>query len=541
VAAGVDSAAQGTPSVPGADTPTLRELVANLTVGTVIDGKYAIDSIIGRGGMGVVVSARHVDLGRDVALKFLCSGEGGGGAGNSGDLRARFRREAQISARLDNEHITRVLDVGAWKNASYIVMERLEGVDLRRKLKQSGGSLPLQLALNYTLQICEGIAEAHAHGIVHRDLKPANLFVTRKSDGTDLIKIMDFGISKWNGGEIGEITKDGTLLGSPKYMAPEQVFGTRAIDARADIWSIGAMLFEMVAGRTPYAETTLARLCAALVAGPPPRLDELKPEIPARLATVVARALEGSPSARTSTVAELAGALLDAVDAPGDALRQRLATILALRPAGDAAANSTGGLMSNLGLGPVSGQTVSAQTMPEPPRLVESLRPPDLASGPPPAKTLVSPTSSKSPPAAAPAEARRPPVLYVAVVVAIAAAVAVFVIARTMGSTPNGPRADGTAAPTVIQAPTAVQPTATSTVVMGDAPKPPVVATAEAARSTAATVDPTASAATTAGGAPIHGGKLGPLHGTATHPTVQPAAPPPTKEKKGDDDIPAMR
>jgi serine/threonine protein kinase len=191
---GAAGSSRSSSGIPSDRSPGPRELLGHLAPGTVIDGKYTIASIIGRGGMGVVVAARHHALGRDVALKFLCCADEGA---STEDLRSRFRREAQINARLRNEHITRILDVGSWQDSSYMVLELLEGMDLRCRLKQSGGTLPQDVAIGYAMQICEGMAEAHAHGIVHRDLKPANLFLTHNADGSDLIKIMDFGISKW--------------------------------------------------------------------------------------------------------------------------------------------------------------------------------------------------------------------------------------------------------------------------------------------------------------------------------------------------------
>jgi serine/threonine-protein kinase len=275
--------------------------------------------------MGVVVCARHVELGRDVALKFLCQNE----VTDLGeDVRARFRREAKINARLKNEHITRVLDVGTWENSSYIVMERLEGMDLRKRIRSAGGPLPMSVAIDYTLQLCEGLAEAHALGIVHRDLKPGNLFVTRNPDGSELLKIMDFGISKWKGGSIDELTRAGTVLGSPRYMSPEQIFGTGDIDVRADLWSVGAILYEMLADRTPYLESNLTRFCHEVMSGSPPRLDVVAPGVPRPVADVVARCLEREPGRRIASVAELAGALLDAVGRPGTAARAKLQSIL---------------------------------------------------------------------------------------------------------------------------------------------------------------------------------------------------------------------
>jgi serine/threonine-protein kinase len=181
--------------------------------------------------------------------------------------------------------------------------------------------------MNYVLQICEGIAEAHAHGIVHRDLKPSNLFITFAPDGTDLVKILDFGISKWSDAEVGELTKDGMVLGSPKYMAPEQVFGATTIDSRADVWSIGAIFYQMLAGRTPYREPTLARFCQEILSGPPPRLDALV-DVPGPLADLIERCLAQKPADRVPSVAELAGGLVDSMEESGSSIRNRLTAIM---------------------------------------------------------------------------------------------------------------------------------------------------------------------------------------------------------------------
>ncbi|MET0593874.1 MAG: serine/threonine-protein kinase, partial [Polyangiaceae bacterium] len=169
-----------------------QSLLTHLTPGTVISGKYRIDSILGRGAMGVVVAATHLELREAIALKFLYAKTDG-----SEDFKSRFRREAQVSAKLRNEHITRVLDVGTWREgAMYMVMEYLAGNDLRKMIRGQG-PFPIGAAVEYIVQVCEGVAEAHAHGIIHRDLKPSNLLVTKRADGSDLVKILDFGISKW--------------------------------------------------------------------------------------------------------------------------------------------------------------------------------------------------------------------------------------------------------------------------------------------------------------------------------------------------------
>jgi serine/threonine-protein kinase len=180
--------------------------------------------------------------------------------------------------------------------------------------------------------VCEGIAEAHANGVVHRDLKPSNLFVTKRPDGSDLIKILDFGISKWSVGEAGvdELTQTGVVLGSPKYMAPEQLFGSSEVDARADVWSVGAIVYEMLCGRPPFDQPSFTKICAELSTDRlPPSLVERRPEIPAELEAVVMSCFARTPEKRVQNVAELAGDLLAAVHAPfADAVRSKIGATL---------------------------------------------------------------------------------------------------------------------------------------------------------------------------------------------------------------------
>ena len=201
-----DAASVSAPPEPAAAVAFLRDF----QTGTIIEGKYRVDKILGRGAMGIVAEATHVELREKVALKFLYAKDHSA----EEDFRTRFRREAKVSAKLRNEHITRVIDVGIWREKfPYMVMDLLEGMDLRQVIREHG-KLPIPLALDYIVQICEGVAEAHAHGIVHRDLKPSNLFVTKRADGTDLVKVLDFGISKWSAqeGELDELTQTGVVL-----------------------------------------------------------------------------------------------------------------------------------------------------------------------------------------------------------------------------------------------------------------------------------------------------------------------------------------
>jgi serine/threonine-protein kinase len=327
-----------------------RALLKQLAPGVVINEKYRIDGILGRGAMGVVASATHLELKERVALKFLHVRQ----EQAVDDFRARFRREAQVSAKLKNEHITRVLDVGVWQDkALYMVMDHLEGNDLRHLLRANGGKLDVARALDYVVQICEGVAEAHARGIVHRDLKPSNIFITHRPDGSDLVKILDFGISKWTHDEtqIEELTQTGVVLGSPKYMAPEQLFGTSTVDARADVWSIGAIFYETLAGRPPFDFPTLTKLCAELTTEkPPPSLSEKNDGVAKELEEALFKCFLRDRDVRVANVAELAGGLLDAVGAPfAQGVRGRILAILTPSSRGELSITGSGGLSMQSG------------------------------------------------------------------------------------------------------------------------------------------------------------------------------------------------
>jgi serine/threonine protein kinase len=323
---------------PPEDSPAI---LAKLGVGTIIEGKYRVDEVLGRGTMGVVVAATHLHLLESVALKFINVRVSSRGE----DFRARFRREAQLSAKLRSEHIARVIDVGVWQGGTpFMVMEHLAGMDLRKVIK-TRGPLPLDVALDYVVQVCEGLAEAHGLGVVHRDLKPSNIFITQRPDGTDLVKILDFGISKWSVEEdMNELTQSGVVLGSPKYMAAEHLFGSANVDARADVWSIGAIFYAMLVGRSPYDFTNIMHLCAELATeNPPGSLCDVRPDVPPALDAVVMRCFERDRERRVQSVADLAGDLLDAVDAPfATSVRQSIGAALAPKRAREPL-SSTGG------------------------------------------------------------------------------------------------------------------------------------------------------------------------------------------------------
>src|SRR5689334_443951 len=218
--------------------------------GQMLADKYRVERILGTGGMGIVVAARHVELNVLVAIKFLLPH-----VLSNQTAVARFAREARAAVKIKSVHVARVSDVGTLETgAPYMVMEFLRGQDLSTLLRERG-PVPYPDAVDFVLQACEALAEAHALGIVHRDLKPANLFMITAADGTPCIKVLDFGISKITQPGTSDpdygMTKTQTLTGSPLYMSPEQMTSSRAVDGRTDIWAMGTILFELVCGRPP--------------------------------------------------------------------------------------------------------------------------------------------------------------------------------------------------------------------------------------------------------------------------------------------------
>lgn len=275
-----------------------------VAVGDLVAGKYAVERVVGSGGMGVVMAARHIHLDQRVALKFLHSH-----VLNGEQASARFLREARATVRLKSDHVARVYDVDKLPSgAPYAVMELLEGVDLANYAR-SRGPLRIADAVEFVIQACEGIIEAHALGIIHRDLKPQNLFVTTRVNGALRIKVLDFGISKSLGGSDMSLTDSSVVLGSPLYMSPEQMKASRNVDARSDIWSLGVILFELLTGKLPFDGTSITELCLNVVTGEPPLPRALRADIPEALAAIVARCLEKDPKRRFQSVASLAGAL----------------------------------------------------------------------------------------------------------------------------------------------------------------------------------------------------------------------------------------
>jgi serine/threonine protein kinase len=268
-----------------------------LTPGTILLSKYRIDELIGTGGMGNVVRASHLYLHQPVAIKLLLPE-----MAESASTVQRFLREAQSTVKLRSEHIARVMDVGTTPDGiPFMVMEFLDGNDLNQILRHHGPQQPA-IVIDLMLQACEGIAEAHALGIIHRDIKPSNFFITRRPDGSMLLKILDFGISKTPIG-YGELTGTQTVMGTPSYMAPEQMKSGRDADPRSDLWSIGVVMYQLITGRPPFAGESYAELVLKVGLEPP---EPLLMPLPAGLADVMMRCLEKDPGARYQTVGELA-------------------------------------------------------------------------------------------------------------------------------------------------------------------------------------------------------------------------------------------
>jgi serine/threonine protein kinase len=271
--------------------------------GDLLAGKYRVEAILGVGGMGIVVAAKHEQLDLRVAIKFIRPEA----LGNR-EAAERFLREARAAARLKSEHTARVLDVGKLESgAPYMVMELLDGNDLAQVLRERG-QLPIEQAVDWVVQACEAVAEAHLMGIVHRDIKPQNLFLAR-SEGQERVKVLDFGVSKAIGGMEGALTHTRAIIGSPLYMSPEQMRSSRGVDARSDVWALGVVLFELLTTHPPFESETLTELCLMIVGDPPRPLLELRPDAPAGLAEVVLRCLRKDAAERFANAAELAAAL----------------------------------------------------------------------------------------------------------------------------------------------------------------------------------------------------------------------------------------
>jgi serine/threonine-protein kinase len=280
---------------------TVKDVPALPAVGDVVAGRYEIVGTLGSGGMGHVLAAKHVELGSRVAIKVLDPP-----LVSDDDARQRFSREARAMAALESKHTVRVFDVGSLDNGiPYMVMEQLEGADLSRKLARDG-PMSIEDACRWIDEACVAVEEAHGKGLVHRDLKPRNLFLTK-----DGVRVLDFGIARAVGGKLdfATITKAGDMLGTLTYMAPEQIRDSKRVDARADVWSLGACLYRLLTGAMPFRGDTEVDLVHGILKSAPVPIATHRKDVSADLESVIRRCLEKEPEARFATVTELRAAL----------------------------------------------------------------------------------------------------------------------------------------------------------------------------------------------------------------------------------------
>ncbi len=294
-----------------------------VSAGDILAGKYRVDRILGVGGMGIVVAATHVTLDQKVALKFMLPE-----ALRIPALVERFAREARAAVRLKSDHVARVLDVGTLESGSpFMVMEYLDGRDLG-SLIESGGAVSIDTAIDFVLQACDAVAEAHSIGIIHRDLKPRNLFLTQRNDGGPLVKVLDFGIAKQStAADDLALTKTSEVLGSPYYMSPEQLRASRLADERSDIWALGVILYELLTGALPFAAESVTELVAQVLTEHPRPIRGIRLDVPPQLANVIERCLHKEPSSRFQSVAALAAALEPFAPEESRGLANRIARI----------------------------------------------------------------------------------------------------------------------------------------------------------------------------------------------------------------------
>ncbi|MGK3987226.1 serine/threonine-protein kinase [Sorangium sp. So ce136] len=292
--------------------------------GQIVDQKYRLTRLIGEGGMGCVYEARQLDTGEQVAVKLIS----GQKRRESATALGRFQREARAAAGVETPHIVRVRDAGTDPviGAPYLVMEYLDGEDLGQLLHRLGSLRP-EVALRIIVQACLGLQKAHEARVIHRDIKPANLFLARSGDGEIVVKLLDFGIAKIKpseGGMTTGLTTTGKMLGSPLFMAPEQIEDIRTVDYRTDIWSLGVVLYAALSGNAPHHHiASIARLFVMICTEPAPPIQDVAPWVPREVAAVVHRALQLNMSDRFQGVTEMLDAMLPLLP-DGHALREEL-------------------------------------------------------------------------------------------------------------------------------------------------------------------------------------------------------------------------
>jgi serine/threonine protein kinase len=282
----------------GVDAAGLRE-------GDVLAGKYRIEKVLGAGGMGVVVAARHIDLDQRVAIKCLLAH-----TRTMPEIVERFTREARAAAKIHGEHVARVIDVGRFEDGTpFMVMEYLQGHDLAAQL-QLHGPLPLHDAVRYLLETCEAVVQAHALRIVHRDLKPQNLFLAQQPGRRPIVKVLDFGISKVIEPGASALTKTSSVMGTPYYMSPEQLLSSKNVDERSDIWALGVIFYELLIGEPPFVAETGPEIIAQVLQNNPQPASARRADLPAGIDQLIGKCMRTKVEERFANVADLAHALM---------------------------------------------------------------------------------------------------------------------------------------------------------------------------------------------------------------------------------------
>jgi eukaryotic-like serine/threonine-protein kinase len=305
-----------------AATPSVCDPDASLLPpGQLIAERYRVSRKIGEGGMGVLYACFDTVLSREVAVKLMRRS-----LASEPLIAERLMREAMLAAQL-RRHVAQVFDCGMLRTGEpYIVMELLSGRDMYAALRESGPVTPEDLRA-LMLQVCDGLAEAHEKGIIHRDLKPENLFCATEADGTVVLKIVDFGVSKQvSGRRLRAQTNPGESVGSPQYMSPEQITTPGEVDARTDIWSLGVVMYELLTGALPFQGPGTGQICAAVLTESVPPIAQYRGDVPPALEFIVRRCLEKDRARRFANVLELSAALA-ALDANGGKAPSRLSRV----------------------------------------------------------------------------------------------------------------------------------------------------------------------------------------------------------------------
>jgi serine/threonine protein kinase len=281
-----------------------------LPAGHLVADRYRVQGLLGRGGVGVVYAVLDEHLARKAALKLLLTTH----AGNA-QLVERFQREARIAASIAHPGIVEMYERGAHAGLLYLVMEYLEGENLESRLERLG-PLPSSFVARVGNDLCSALAAAHERDIIHRDIKPSNVFLAESGDYYDIVKVLDFGLAKLHEGE--RLTRSNQVFGTVSYMPPEQLTSSTRVGPAADVYAIGCVLYELLAGRPPFVAASQAALGLAILQDPPPPLRAQRPEVPSALAAVIERALQKLPTARFRDAGEMADALYPIAESLGE-------------------------------------------------------------------------------------------------------------------------------------------------------------------------------------------------------------------------------